>query len=107
MIRGHEDTSLNENTMIFKQNNHFLHHIAIRGYCYNFKSSTHYIMMLKLGKIIVRNLNSEIPLFSSENRNCTKLEMIVVYDFDTKKIYISTCSQKILTLTNDTRLELI
>ena len=50
MIRGHEDTSLNENTMIFKQNSHCLHHIEIRGYCYNFKSSTHYIMMLDLGK---------------------------------------------------------
>ena len=50
MITGHEDTSLNENTLKFKQNNHCLHHIAIRGYCCNFKSSTHYIMMLKLGK---------------------------------------------------------
>ena len=86
MIREHEDTSLNENTMIFKQNNHCLHHIAIRGYCCNFKSCTHYIMMLKLGKMIVRNLSSEIPLFSSKNMTCTELEMIVVYDFDSQKI---------------------
>ena len=51
MIREHEDTSINENTMIFKQNNHCFNHIAIRGYCCNFKSSTHYIMMLEIGKI--------------------------------------------------------
>ena len=51
MIRGNEDTSVNENTMIFKKNNHCLHHIAIRGHCFNLKSSTHYIMMLDLGKI--------------------------------------------------------
>ena len=50
MIRGHEDTSLNENTMLFKKNNQRLNHIATRGYFYNFKSSIHYIMMLKLGK---------------------------------------------------------
>ena len=83
MITGHEDTSLNENTMTFKQNNHCLHHIAITGYCCNFKSSTHYIMILSVEKIIVRNISSEIPLFSSENRTCTELEMIVMYDFDT------------------------
>ena len=50
LIRGHEEKSLNENKMIFKQNSHCLHHIAIRGHCYNFKSSTHYIMILKLEK---------------------------------------------------------
>ena len=40
--------------------------------------------------MIARNLSSEIPLFSRENRTCTELEMIVMYDFDTQKIYIST-----------------
>ena len=48
--------------------------------------------------MIIRNIISEIPLFSRKNGTCTKLEMIVVYDFDTRKI---------LALTNDTRLELI
>ena len=50
MIRGHKDTCLNENTMIVNPNNYCLHYIAIRGYCCNFKSSTHYILMLKRGK---------------------------------------------------------
>ena len=57
--------------------------------------------------MVVRNLSSEIPLFSSKNKTCTELELIFVYDFDTQKVISALESQKVFTLTNDTRLEFI
>ena len=44
--------------------------------------------------MIVRNLSSEIPLFSSKNRTCTELGIIVVYDFDMQNLYQHLNSQQ-------------